>query len=114
MASIWKLCNPLTRPGMVTDRSPAEKTSGKVTQPGPAPLGAFDTRTNDARSDVVPGAQLRVTDEQPGIADRLTVPNGVGVVVVVGGGVVVVVVLVGGGASSSVVVALRVRLDTLS
>ena len=111
MASIWKLCNPLTRPGMVTDRSPAEKTSGKVTQPPP---GAFVTRTNDARSDVVPGAQLRVTDEQPGIADRLTVPNGVGVVVVVGGGVVVVVVVVGGGASSSVVVALRVRLDTLS
>ncbi len=94
---------------MVTDRSLTEKTSGKVTQPPP---GAFVTRTNDARSDVVPGAQLMVTDEHEGATARATSPNGGGVVVEVGGGVVVVVV--GAGVSSSVVMASRVRLATPS
>ena len=79
------------------------------------PPGAFDARVNDCSPEVVPGAQLMVTDAHEGaVADRLTVPSGGAVVV--GGGAVVVVggTVVGVGASSSVVVALRVRLDTLS
>ena len=79
------------------------------------PPGAFDTRVNDHNPSVVPGTQSRVTDEQPGIADRLRVPTGRGVVVDGGGGGRSVVV--GGvmsSTSSSVVVTSRVRSATLS
>ena len=79
-----------------------------VIQPPP---GVFDAKVNDCNPSVLPGAQIMVTDEHEGVADRLTV-NGCGAVVD-GGGTVVVVVVVGG-VSSSVVVASRVRLDTLS
>ena len=71
------------------------------------PPGAFDAKVNDCNPFVVPGAQLMVTDEHEGVADRLTIDGG-------GAVVVVVVVVVVGGVSSSVVVASRVRLATLS
>ena len=64
---------------------------------------------NDWIPNVVPGAQWMVTDEHPGMADRLTVPSGGAVVD--GGGTVVVV---GTGSSSSVVVTDTVLSETES
>jgi hypothetical protein len=94
---------------MVTDRSLAEKDSGKVIQPGPS--GAFDTRTNACNPSVVPGAQTRVTDEHDGLATKLISPTSATRIVVVGGGVVDVVVVM---ESSSVVVTSGVRSATPS
>ena len=78
------------------------------------PPGAFDAKVNDCNPSVLPGAQIMVTDEHEGVADRLTVDGGGAVVDDGGTVVVVVVVVVVGGVSSSVVVASRVRLATLS
>ena len=94
---------------MVTDRSLAEKASGKVIQSGPS--GAFDTRTNACNPSVVPGAQTRVTDEHDGLTTKLTSPtstSGSGG----GGGIVDVVVVVM--ESSSAVVTSGVRSATPS
>ena len=69
----------------------------------------FIASANDWMPDVVPGAQWMVTDEHPGMADRLTVPSDGAVVD--GGGTVVVV---GTGSSSSVVVTDTVLSETES
>ncbi len=63
---------------MVNDR-----TSGKCALWGCQPSSFWwllMASANDWRPDVVPGAQWMVTDEHPGMADRLTVPSGGAVV----------------------------------
>ena len=96
---------------MVTDRSLAEKASGKVIQPGPS--GAFATRTNACNPSVVPGAQTRVTDEHDGLATKLISPTSTSTSGSGGGsGIVDVVVVVM--ESSSAVVTSGVRSATPS
>ena len=89
-----------------------ERTSGKCALWGcqPSPFWwLLMASENDWIPNVVPGAQWMVTDEHPGMADKLTVPSGGAVVD--GGGTVVVV---GTGSSSSVVVTDTVLSETES
>ena len=106
-ARISKLYCPLPRLPTVNER-----TSGKCALWGCQPSSFWWLLTasaNDWMPDGVPGAQWMVTDEHPGMADRLTVPS-CGAVVD-GGGTVVVV---GTGSSSSVVVTDTVLSETES